>query len=222
MSAFLVLPKRNWKKGSYQVKELVQYQLNKMIGDGENSMDRSSVNEDQDQPQESPFNSSGNPQSSESASWFSCIAPFQDPTPDTEAVLLSRMQERIEKEEFHSQLNATSEEKSEILLKRFLRKHFFDLEVALVQWHAYVEWRHGQKLNEITEDDIKNEREEGIFSWRGENKEGMPCCVITGRMLDPSGRKGTFVSFRKHLTKFVDEGMYRADEVCYFSFNNSA
>lgn len=173
--------------------------------------------------QQSPFTTPSGSEESPSM-WLSCIAPFQDPAPETENIVLSRMRERIEKEEFHVELKATPEEKSDILLKRFLHRHLYDLEVALVQWHGYVEWRHAQQLDQITEESIQNEREEGIFAWRGENKEGMPCCVITGRMLDPTNRKGTFVSFKKHLIKFVDEGLYHADQVsccmvimCFFN-----
>ncbi len=154
-----------------------------------------------------------------SGMWLSCLAPFQDPDPESEAIILTRMRERIEKEDFHVQLQASNEEKSEILLRRFLRKHLYDVEVALVQWHGYVEWRHSLQLDQITEEEINNERNEGIFAWRGENKEGMPCCVITGRMLDPAGRKGTSRSFKRHLLKFVDEGMYRADQVSVLVFD---
>lgn len=49
----------------------------------------------------------------------------------------------------------------------------------------------------ISDEEVKFEQEESIFLWKGVNKLGMKCCVITGRMLKPSERQGTFNSFRK-------------------------
>ncbi len=54
------------------------------------------------------------------------------------------MLDRIEQEELHRSLNATDYEKNEKHLRRFLTKHFRDLEVALNQWHGWVEWRHSK------------------------------------------------------------------------------
>lgn len=59
------------------------------------------------------------------------------------------MSERIKKEDFHSSLNPNEYECHPNNLKRFLIKHFLDLEVSLNQWHAWVEWRHGNNINNI-------------------------------------------------------------------------
>lgn len=53
------------------------------------------------------------------------------------------------------------------------------------------------KVDEITDEEIQHELQEGIFAWRGKNQEGMPCCVITGRLLDPVHRRGSHQSFKK-------------------------
>lgn len=53
------------------------------------------------------------------------------------------MRLRIDNEDHHKDLLATEFEKQEINLKRFLLKHFMDIEIALTQWHGWVKWRHG-------------------------------------------------------------------------------
>jgi hypothetical protein len=58
------------------------------------------------------------------------------------------MHQRIENEDHHKELNATAFEKQENHLKRFLLKHFMDIEIALTQWHGWVQWRHGNALHE--------------------------------------------------------------------------
>jgi len=55
------------------------------------------------------------------------------------------MQERIELEVWHRELQPTLYEKNEKHLQRFLKKHFLDVEVALNQWHGWAEWRHGER-----------------------------------------------------------------------------
>jgi hypothetical protein len=137
---------------------------------------------------------------------------FGDPDPQSIQQQVNVMRERIDSEDLYSELNATDYEKQENHLKRFLTKHFMDLEVALTQWHGWVKWRHDVNIDDINEEEIKNEREEGVVTWRGRNKEGMLCCVITGRMLDPINRKGTPRSFKKFILKTVEEGLRQADE----------
>lgn len=119
---------------------------------------------------------------------FSCTAPFEDPTPENVVTLIDKMLSRINLEDFHSQLNPTEYEKSPKHLKRFLEKHFMDLEVALNTWHTWVEWRHGRisaiidkpslcnsiydrsienNVDNITDREVQYEMKEGIFAWRG-------------------------------------------------------
>lgn len=59
-------------------------------------------------------------------------------------------------------------------------------------------------MNDITDEDVKHEMVEGIFTCRGHNKENMKCCVITGRMLDPERRLGNNVSFRKYILRTAE------------------
>lgn len=127
------------------------------------------------------------------------------------------MLRRINEEELHASLHATPYEKNEKHLKRFLKKHFMDIEVALNQWHGWVEWRHENNIDSLTapqsQDLFVHEVKEGVMVWKGQNKQGMPCCLITGRMLDPIDRGGSHGSFRKYMLKMVDEGLRNADEL---------
>eukprot|EP00981_Chlorochromonas_danica_P015179 scaffold10764_cov159-Ochromonas_danica.AAC.33 len=59
---------------------------------------------------------------------------------------------------------------------------------------------------------VQHELNEGVFQWRGQNKAGMLCCVISGRMFDAVNRGGTYSSFRKFLVRFVEEGMKASHE----------
>lgn len=68
---------------------------------------------------------------------------FEAPDAQTIQQLVNTMRERIDNEDHHIQLGATDFEKQENHLKRFLVKHFMDIEIALTQWHGWVKWRHG-------------------------------------------------------------------------------
>jgi hypothetical protein len=96
-------------------------------------------------------------------------------------------------------LNATVYEKKATHLRRLLRKNLYDLETAVGEWEGWVKWRHEANVapDQITDEEIIAEKEEGIFAWRGRNKDNMKCLVITGRALDPIHRKGTFRSFKR-------------------------
>lgn len=94
---------------------------------------------------------------------------FDDPQPDAILSLVSTMRERIEGEELHKSLQATDMEKRDSNLKRFLTKHFYDIEVALTQWHGWVKWRHKADIDGITDDQIAYERKEGTVVWRGKD-----------------------------------------------------
>jgi hypothetical protein len=71
---------------------------------------------------------------------------FEDPQPEAIERLISDMRERVNREEFHVQLNATEFEKEDLQLKRFLMKQKYDLEIALNEWHRWVQWRHGKNI----------------------------------------------------------------------------
>lgn len=92
-------------------------------------------------------------------------------------------------------------------LQRVLKKFSYDLESSLNHWNEWVQWRHDNGVDAITTDQIKHEIAEGIIVWRGHNKQNMPCCVITGRLLDPINRAGTPLSFKRYVLKTVEDQM---------------
>jgi hypothetical protein len=86
-------------------------------------------------------------------------------------------------------------------------------------------------VDAITDEMVQHELQEDVFQWRGiqstpnalspgpktlcvgKNKQGMLCCVITGRMLDAEQREGTYSSFKKFLIRIVEQGLQQADQV---------
>jgi hypothetical protein len=76
--------------------------------------------------------------------WKASWMPFQDPNPESIITLLETMEKRLSMEEWHVRLQATPYERNVKHLKRFLQRHFMDVEIALSQWHGWVKWRHGE------------------------------------------------------------------------------
>lgn len=94
--------------------------------------------------------------------------PFSDPSPENIETMLQAMKTRIAMEEWHANLRPTEYETHPNNLERFLQKHYMDLEVALNQWHRWVQWRHDMEVDAITDDVVKHEMAEGVFQWRGQ------------------------------------------------------
>jgi len=138
-------------------------------------------------------------------------SPFEDPVPEVDT-LLADIAARINGEASLVSLGATEYEKKMTHVKRLLMKNQYDVEATVQQWIEWVKWRHEIMVDAIEEDEIKAEKEEAVFVWRGQNKEKMKCCVITGRALDPLGRKGTNRSFKRHFIKTVEDGLKAVDD----------
>ena len=114
---------------------------------------------------------------------------------------------RVDCEEVNKRLGATEYERDPKSLKRILTKLSYDLEASLIHWREWVQFRHENNVDSITNDQIKHELAEGILSWRGHNKENMPCIVVTGRFLDPVNRFGTPLSFKRYIIKTIEGQM---------------
>lgn len=71
--------------------------------------------------------------------------PF--PHPEEGDDLIALMAARVDKEEWHTALKATGYECHPLQLKRFLEKNYQDIELALNQWHRWVQWRHGKTFS---------------------------------------------------------------------------
>jgi len=146
---------------------------------------------------------------------FSCnpasLTFFEDPIPDEQA-FINDMVARISAEQRFIDLAASDYEKKVNHLKRFLKKQAYEIEAGLNMWEEWVRWRHANEIDQIQENEIEHERRENIFAWRGKNKEGMKCLVVTGRNLDPSERKGSFRSFKR-----VSSSTLTSEGLCFHS-----
>ena len=126
----------------------------------------------------------------------SCV-PFADPTTNVDE-LVRLMQERCEVEKSRT-LKPTTEECDVLHLQYFLRVNKYDIEQAMRVWTEWVTCRHEMKIDDISDEDIQDEVQSNIATWRGCDKDGRPCLVVTGRYFDPRERKGTAQSFQKVL-----------------------
>ena len=145
--------------------------------------------------------------------------PFSDPIVD-EAPLLELFQSRITGIQQHEAADiappgVTSFERHPHHLLRILRRCNYNVEQSVLQWCAWVRWRQEQRIDEITDEVIRCDLEANLIKWQGQDKKGRLCCVVTGRHMDPDGRRnkgGTGLSFQKYLIRSVEDGCRRAME----------
>lgn len=116
-------------------------------------------------------------------------SPFEDPVPEVDS-LLADISARINGEASIVSLGATEYEKKMTHVKRLLMKNQYDVEATVQQWIEWVKWRHGMyrtpimlstrllsvilfltfteiMVDAIEDDEIKAEKEEAVFVWRG-------------------------------------------------------
>ena len=65
-----------------------------------------------------------------------------------------------------------------------------DIEEAMKEWKAWIFWRRDYVINDMTEEDFLPITRMGLASWRGSDKEGRPCLVLTGRLLQTEDEVG--------------------------------
>ena len=113
---------------------------------------------------------------------LSSCSPFQDPITEKEdedkliAFFMERVQSQSRKE-----LEPNYYETSKTLLLHFLVDNHYNLEVAYEKWVQFVSWRRKVGADSIVDEMIKFETEAQLGYWKGEDKQGCKCCVITGR-----------------------------------------
>jgi len=156
---------------------------------------------------------------------FSCAsgawAPFQDPSvtadePQQVLLLTERINDWIGKEteggrtpSFHSSRFETTEKQ----ITRILRRNNHVLEEALKEWIEWVKWRETHKANDIKETDFTNTLAKlGIAEWRGQDKEGRPSIVLTGRLLRDGSYRPDIPLFRKYAIYMAEKGVHDLDE----------
>ena len=142
--------------------------------------------------------------------------PFSDPVVD-ESPFLECFQSRISVEITRQTTpwNDTTFEQHPHHLLRILRRCNYNMEQAVHEWKEWVIWRHEQRIDEITDDVIRCDVDGELIKWQGHDKKGRLCCVVTGRHMNPDGRRskgGTGLSFQKYLIRTVEDGCRLAME----------
>lgn len=149
----------------------------------------------------------------------SSFLPFQDPVVDEEA-LLQLLQTRIDVEISRQTVPSGAVSNSAFVrhphhLLRLLRRYNHGVELALTGWCDWVRWRHEQKADNITDDNVHAESAARLAVWWGHDKSDRLCCVITGRHLNPAERRrlgGNSQTFQQYLIRVVEDGCLRAME----------
>ena len=142
--------------------------------------------------------------------------PFSDPVVD-ETPLLECFQARISVEISRQTppWNITSFERHPHQLLCLLRRCNYNMEQSMLDWCAWVSWRREQRIDEITDELIRCDQEANLIKWHGHDKKGRLCCVVTGRHMNPEGRRrngGTGQSFQKFLIRSVEDGCRKGME----------
>ena len=140
---------------------------------------------------------------------LSSCSPFQDPVADVdeEDKLVQFFSERVQSRS--KDLEPNYYETSKTLLLKFLIENHYNLEVAYEKWVQFIQWRRKVGADSIQDDHIKAETDAQLGFWKGKDKKGSHCCVITGRQLVPGSCIG-YSSFYKWIIRLVEEGcLYR-------------
>lgn len=152
------------------------------------------------------------------------VSCFPSPEIDVDA-LLENLSQRVEHEKSRVSLQLvqsndgnssqiskdcimpTDWETSTPSLLRILKMGKYEVEAAYVLWLEWIKWRRSYEIDDIDEEYIRSDKESGIAQWRGKDKLGRPCLVLTGRMLDPINRTGTMKSFLKFVLHTSEHGV---------------
>jgi len=68
-------------------------------------------------------------------------------------------------------------------LASILKRVNHHLESAMAEWEAWREFRRVNKAETITAETVKDLVAAGVAEWKGADKEGRPCLLVTGRRL---------------------------------------
>jgi hypothetical protein len=156
---------------------------------------------------------------------FSCAtgawAPFEDPKVGADEdkqllILKERVNDWIGKEQeagrpydFHPSNFETTDKQ----LMRILRRCGHDIEVSYNEWVDWVKFRAEAKANEIKlEDFAAHLTPLGLAEWRGQDKEGRPSLVLTGRLLRQEFQFKSVALFRKYTLHMAETGVHMLDE----------
>ena len=75
------------------------------------------------------------------------------------------------------------------------------------EWEDWVTWRRSMQLHTAKDADFADLAAYGIASWKGHDREGRPCLVLTGRLLDPQSPKPRNL-FKRYVAYIAEKGMH--------------
>ena len=96
-------------------------------------------------------------------------------------------------------------------LGRIVRRCRLDPDASYQEWEDWIQWRRKYELHEAKDSDFSEIINLGIASWRGQDREGRPCLVLTGRLLDSQMNKSRSL-FRRYAVYLADQGVQLCDE----------
>jgi len=113
---------------------------------------------------------------------------FRDPE-DEEAHLVQQLLERIAAFDAAGAKKdppvppSTEIERHPKQLASILKRMNYQIEGATSEWEQWRDFRRSHNADGITSDSVKALVDAGLAEWKGTDKEGRPCLIITGRRL---------------------------------------
>ncbi len=99
-------------------------------------------------------------------------------------------------------------------LERIYKRMGCNLESAFSEWQTWVEWRRDRGINDMKEEDFEPLTRMGFAEWRGQDKEGRPCLVLTARLLDSTLEPRPPVDlFQKYVIWMAEKGVHLCNEL---------
>jgi len=136
-------------------------------------------------------------------------SPFADP-PVSEASLVEEMLCRITALDARCTAAGTAPsvevERHPKQLAYLLKRTNHHLEGAMSEWQEWVEFRRKSKADSITAETVQELISAGLAEWKGADKEGRPCLIITGRKMTKEVPRSPTL-FRQFIIYLAEEGL---------------
>ena len=99
-------------------------------------------------------------------------------------------------------------------LERLYKRMKYDINDTFEEWVRWVSWRRDLGINDFKEADFAVLDKMGFAEWRGQDKEGRPCLVLTARLLDRDLEPHPPVKlFQQYLLHMAEKGVHLCDQL---------
>ena len=99
-------------------------------------------------------------------------------------------------------------------LERLYKRMKYDINDTFEEWVRWVSWRRDLGINDFKEADFAVLDKMGFAEWRGQDKEGRPCLVLTARLLDRDLEPHPPVKlFQQYLLHMAEKGVHLCDKL---------